>query len=1688
MTETIKVDDSKHSNSLQLELGVAANLVKGYAPGWNPANGKLDILNRPNEQPISLQSPAPSGERGEWGYPVISLHETAESLMTELLGYEIDDASAIDGAPPSLPAGPLLLSAPTGQRATKELTDIIGVPLEDPNLRYVLVKLIRQDETVLHAIKQHDFWTTVPVSRPDPRIGVKTEFTRSMASLRHFPASATEDTFPVLTREDANAYLAQFAQYGTHFVSSVSVGDQVVQVFAYDATRFEKVKESFEKNDFAGCAAAEFAYYTTDANAGHFGYVKKYGNILCFSNSKAFRNSLSKGLWKENFWAKHDSVFQIFSEDTGVSRTWLNENLTGQAPIGLTLAPLSTVTEDRRATLWRRIFKRAMSTVFGDAINPNFKPRADPDFSKMILEDTPGVVSTIATPTINVYKARLDLDGMQFRTQEEVKFFTSYGYVISGTSKEAVDLPGENVRLFGYKLDMRATGRPNIISLSRKGFDGLQLGCEHFLGVARFQTVDGNKHFLVADGLRYDLDENGWPSVTDDVRRPPNAAYLSDLKDSIEFSLAFGEAVLGVQTGTEGDSPTQQLARGYLKWVGKVIPSDTQDGDLLTLRFRALDLSNYSPNCGYGAFVPILPATEYETSVKKILNFLQEIQREINENTIQINQRRLAELTNVTAETLNENIVQSGKLLVGLIKANAQSSKDLSGYYDSVVAANEKEAKAQQNKIDALSNCVFEQQVEVDNAGQRYKAAVEKWETMEAIKCGLDVVTNIFSLGTAIAIPSSTLEGVKELCTIAQRVQKLLNVLNAAMKVYSSLSGSIQNIDDAQKALDGMDGKGYGDITVLHWEELLLNLGTVMAYGPSIPEKDGVVNAFKTLVARGKALASAQSNLLQIQRDIYTTRCQKSFSKREADRLEKLVGTLHPKKIQELDRESIDLVGLTRSLDYQRQQMFATLAKSFRIQDRALQYAWLQNPTPIASYSLLTLMRSRITQSQETERAKSLLLQYQASTTKPIGIDIKGVIADSVSNGSAFEITIDPNHPRFREYVNLRVLSAVAEVVGVKSTESGKLLVKLTFENKPFVDRNVDRENIRFHTPRRERTYEYDVATGEPNFADEGNSWSEGVNCVTPFGSWSVSLPKTQINRGLVFENGVTVDIRLKFTVKARIVDAPTRVVDGAQIVARALKVETLHRNAVAQAGIRGSQDSLIKTLYDANNATNGWDVVFNMALEPINRALRDQYDDLKDNTTYGNIIDAVTEIKETSRVTTIKKFHLEYGYPLLTFDENNAKTVKLAMPIEKGTLTKCDRYEDNPEECDREVSIAGNTLTAYVELSKVSGRTPEGNNTLDVKLNMAEGAFSVEDIEISDEEKVELSRKIKAYFVDNRVEYLINRLDLTHSPVTDAMKPNGFLFKLLKTEANVGILQLFIQTGNRALKNETQAYLNNVPEPLPEGSEASLLVRSGLFFSEVLPQSLDKSTAWSLIGKESLDSKKWYGEFTNAPVSATDIDLSSLSYTFRFSMYSDPVYYHYSLPENKIVWNLSGMTMKPQSDGQIQLFSSKEHVTNVIEYWDIYSFFTGHSHSQKDIQTKILSNVSAVIENDIEGAERDQTFISKIKNSTLIASGHVSGGGPCGEDDAGAKINKILQHQVPPKIVLYLDKISFAPVSLFAIKNLLFPKDNYINFEKVAVPGEMLILGNFHHAEKDAQSQSSFSSYFSYFSSFLPT
>ena len=112
--------------------------------------------------------------------------------------------------------------------------------------------------------------------------------------MRVSPASSEGGHFNPenLTAAQTQACLDIFHTAGTHFVSKITVGEVIFQVFAYPSDRFQNVKKAYASNDFTGENAVAFAMFTTDANTGAYGYVKEFGNILSMSGDASLQKSL----------------------------------------------------------------------------------------------------------------------------------------------------------------------------------------------------------------------------------------------------------------------------------------------------------------------------------------------------------------------------------------------------------------------------------------------------------------------------------------------------------------------------------------------------------------------------------------------------------------------------------------------------------------------------------------------------------------------------------------------------------------------------------------------------------------------------------------------------------------------------------------------------------------------------------------------------------------------------------------------------------------------------------------------------------------------------------------------------------------------------------------------------------------------------------------------------------------------------------------------------------------------------------------------------------------------------------------------------------------------------------------------------------------------------------------------------
>jgi hypothetical protein len=103
------------------------------------------------------------------------------------------------------------------------------------------------------------------------------------------------------------------------------------------------------------------------------------------------------------------------------------------------------------------------------------------------------------------------------------------------------------------------------------------------------------------------------------------------------------------------------------------------------------------------------------------------------------------------------------------------------------------------------------------------------------------------------------------------------------------------------------------------------------------------------------------------------------------------------------------------------------------------------------------------------------------------------------------------------------------------------------------------------------------------------------VNPITPFSTWEIGFPKTQLNKNIRFKDN-TVNLKLTFILEARIKDQP-------------LGLRAFNFMVLAATNAPSEQD-LVSTMHKQGSALNGWDVVFNMSLDNINDVLAKQYEE----------------------------------------------------------------------------------------------------------------------------------------------------------------------------------------------------------------------------------------------------------------------------------------------------------------------------------------------------------------------------------------------------------------------------------------------------------------------------------------------
>ena len=118
-------------------------------------------------------------------------------------------------------------------------------------------------------------------------------------------------------------------------------------------------------------------------------------------------------------------------------------------------------------------------------------------------------------------------------------------------------------------------------------------------------------------------------------------------------------------------------------------------------------------------------------------------------------------------------------------------------------------------------------------------------------------------------------------------------------------------------------------------------------------------SAAKKLSARGRAYLNLQKNLQSLKYDVIVNELQKGVVERHVNELE---STLSQSSLTDYEANTTDLFEVRNIVMMRANEIRTNLAQTFITMDVALQYKYLQPPTPLESYNTLSIQEAALNQ------------------------------------------------------------------------------------------------------------------------------------------------------------------------------------------------------------------------------------------------------------------------------------------------------------------------------------------------------------------------------------------------------------------------------------------------------------------------------------------------------------------------------------------------------------------------------------------------------------------------------------------------------------------------------------------------------------------------------------------------------
>ena len=1477
---------------------------------------------------------------------------------------------------------------------------------------------------------------------------------------------------------EQNDTIKLFTKYGTHYLSGYTTGDLIYQVFVYDKEVYDDVYEQYpQTSDYLfGRRGDHFRLFTqkryTVSNILTVGYTEYIGSVLALSRDPHL-DKIRPHL-QDSHYDVSESIFKFILDISVAKKT---DDLNREIQIELKFSAVSSkafsYTNSHFKFNWNKAVMITTYQKFGREVSPDFYPVSAPNYSSYMDSFNPSLVTSTATTHTSIIRMNFNLQDLTILNPEFVTDLFIFADVVEIQPGNAVNLPGQNsVHIICREFVSHSSGDtvPEVIVST----DNFKIVSSRFVGVLNIVHNTDMTHSTILDGLVYKtVSDPTIPGLftvrtVESVNRLPTPLILPDMYNKAPlnyherwlnriFLNALELEVVSVQNilSIRANQREVDAAELSLLWILKTLSSDntklSTDLEAVLCQALVINKTRESEYLRQALVVPRLTFPEYEDLYNSMLTLVQSYEHNMATVANEISRRKQNEAIASTQAELNENIRSIGSFLVEQVKVATKHQQDVLNYHKEIDRMKLNEIAQQDAKAREMLTEVTEHQAKVKEAGEALTLALKKWQTEQIVREAIEIIAavgSLFSGGVNIAaLPADAMN----IARVAAKIEYVVEIIKQISALYDqgrNIRTDANNFNRATEFLDRTVFSPSDYPNELEWsdfdsEVLSMSLGLPTSSAQVTAKALDFRTAANKLSARGKAYLNLQKKVQALKSEKILNELQRDVVDRQVSRLTELQSSLSQSALSDTEANNTDLFELGNILMMRANEIRTKLAQTFVTMDAALQYYYLQDPTPITSYDILTIQEAAVQQISNSIAALSSFPSKPHDLSDPISYDIPSVKVSSLQRKEGFQQRIPLSVMEFQDYLRVRVIEIEIRVDGVVSTPDDTVYIEAEASGEIIQDRDLQHKTKTFASYPVIYPYVYNHLTGETTVGNRPSAqFIDKYMRMTPFVEWTFRIPDVSRNSGIQFSSELTT-LHLKFYVS--VIFHPLHL-----MLAR------------SQTDLAGTLDTLLGDM-DGTSIVGDWDAVCAMDAKEINNLWKQKFDYEVNNGGFATKVETEYKVATETRNTIIKRaLSATVGPPKLSFIQHNANSASLEMTVTNAILKtreycregsrRCDDPTEIWDEYEETMNVDDAKITATVQMAKIVGNVTTLHK---IMLDFSDAVFDFTIVGLDEDTDIALRSSITVWFKNFQTQaYELGTVDFDSKLTPASLQPHRFYFStggFVNSPDGLGTLLIFIKTsaiGSSADETTTRDFsvISKDKHVIPKGYTSAIFIASRVIFEDIIEPQFEKQMG---IGSTAQMSGSY--AYSAWVVKGSGSGTYRNPVTIQYSIWGEgTTRYNFDIPTSdfEIKGSRTGLKFDWSSSFDSTIKYRKEKCPSVLctfSYKETTMRFHINAHGTSapsvDTATSVISfppmNLGAALSFD------ESSWLEKhFKDGTE-------------KDDAAQRTVDNLNNR--------LSSLTFniQDVSVFALTNLIFPGTKVMDLREVYIPGDVLVLGN---------------------------